>query len=214
MANILETLDINHSFDKDRVMRFPNIQLEKGESKLILGSSGIGKSTLLHVLGGLLKPTSGRVNFMGKSLYELSTKQLDQLRGKQIGIIFQKPHFMQSLTAIENLKLSNTISGGKSTTSQVYELAEQLNIQSRLQAFPHELSQGELQRLSICRAFLKKPAMILADEPTSALDDGNTAQVVNQLQSLQQTYDTALLIVTHDARLKNHQFHTIELGAE
>lgn len=179
---------------------------------LILGQSGVGKTTLLHILAGILKPQEGQVYIGDKALYGLSGNQLDKFRGQHIGLVFQKPHFVQSITAEENLLLTQKMAGQPTDKKLADSLLSKLNIGHRKSAKAYKMSQGEQQRLSIARAIINRPKVILADEPTSALDDKNCEKVIDLLKEQAEEVKASLLIVTHDNRLKDIFSNYIELS--
>ncbi|MCB0634089.1 MAG: ATP-binding cassette domain-containing protein [Saprospiraceae bacterium] len=184
-------------------LEFPDIRCQQAEQVLLLGQSGSGKTTLLQLLGGLRKPDAGQVVIGDTVINRLSTGTLDRFRGRQLGIIFQTPHFVRALSVEDNLLLAQRLAGQSSDRGRVAELLQRLDIPQKASVRPDQLSVGEQQRVAIARALVNRPLLILADEPTSALDDKNAAQVV-ALLSEQATADGAtLLIVTHDQRLKD-----------
>lgn len=192
--------------------KFPNIFCAKGEVLLVTGSSGKGKTTLLHLLGGLQQPSSGNISIDGTEITTLSTSKLDQFRGAQIGIIFQQPHFIASLNMLQNLELSSSLANKKIDSNKAKLLLEQLSIADQTFKKPSRLSQGQLQRASIARAMMNQPSVLLADEPTSSLDDANCEVVANLLAEQASKNNAALVIVTHDQRLKQMFHQTIELS--
>lgn len=202
---------LNHSYDGNTSIKFPDFKLEKGGKILLLGQSGCGKTTLLHLLGGLLPAQYGDVKIGDTSLKGLSFSQLDKFRGKNIGIIFQKPHFVKSLTVMENLVLTQKLAGVKIDKSAIKHLLTKLNIADKVNKKTNNLSQGEQQRVAIARALVNKPSVILADEPTSALDDNNTNEVIELLEQQATDNNATLIIVTHDNRLKERFQNRIEL---
>ncbi len=199
---MLQTKDLKYSYDGKTMLNFPDISCKEGERWLLLGQSGSGKTTLLHLLGGLRTAEEGDVVVGGTSLKNLSKSQLDQYRGKKIGIIFQKAHFVKALTVEENLMLAQNLAGQKISKERIEDLLERLNVGHKLKSKPDSLSIGEQQRVAIARALVNKPAIILADEPTSALDDKNCDEVIKLLEQQAQQENATLLIVTHDGRLK------------
>ena len=208
---MLKTAALSHSYTGSQRFDFPDLKCNSSESILVLGESGVGKTTLLHILAGILKPTEGEVLVNDASLYKLSGNKLDKFRGQNIGLVFQKPHFVQSISAEENLLLSQKMAGQSSDKSKIESLLSSLNIDHRAGAKPHTMSQGEQQRLSIARALINSPKIILADEPTSALDDKNCQQVVDLLQVQSSEVGASLIIVTHDNRLKDIFPNYVEL---
>ena len=145
----------------------------------------------------------GEVVINQTALHQLRGSRLDKFRGKTIGIIFQKPHFIRSLTAIENLFLTQALSGGKHDKSYAISLMDRLGIKNRAGKLTHTMSIGEQQRLAIARALINKPALILADEPSSALDDQNCTAMIELLQQVATEEGANLIVVTHDSRIKN-----------
>lgn len=199
---MLQTQNLEYSYTSGPVLRFPDIRCETGEHWLLLGQSGCGKTTLLHLLGGLLTPRQGTVILGETKLNALSSSQLDKFRGKKIGIIFQNPHFVRSLSVGENLALAQQLAGIAIDKNRIAHLLERLAIGHKQHVKTTELSQGERQRAAIARALVNKPEVILADEPTSALDDLNTVEVIRLLEETASEVNATLLVVTHDGRLK------------
>jgi len=197
---MLQTLQLEHHYTVKDKITFPDIICKAGDTFLILGQSGVGKTTLLHILGGLLRPTKGSVSIDGKNMYDISASKMDAYRGHYIGIIFQQAHFVQALTVKENLLLAQQM-GGTSDKNKIEELLSSLNIDHKADKYPENLSQGEKQRAAIARALVNNPKIILADEPTSALDDNNCNEVVQLLEQQAKEANAALIIVTHDNRL-------------
>ena len=201
---MLKTNGLQFSYDKQNEFTFPDFECQQGESWLLLGDSGSGKTTLLHLLAGMLRPTKGTVEINGTAINKLALGKLDAFRGNHIGMVFQKPHFIQSLTVGENIGLAQKLAGKSFEIKPIKELLDRLNIGEKFNKKPNKLSQGEQQRASIARAIINQPKLILADEPTSALDDNNTTQVTQLLEEQAAAVNATLLIVTHDNRLKNH----------
>ncbi len=200
---MLATNQLQFSYTRSQVMNFPDFDLQKGEHWLLLGQSGSGKTTLLHLLGGLLSPSSGSIRIGNTELGQLRASALDQFRGKNIGIVFQKSHFVRALSIGENLALAQQLAGLKPNRERIVELLERLNIGDKLRLKPDRLSIGEQQRAAIARALVNQAPIILADEPTSALDDHNATEVINLLEEQAKAQGSTLLVVTHDKRLKD-----------
>lgn len=200
---MLATKQLQFSYTRNQVMNFPDFNLQKGEHWLLLGQSGSGKTTLLHLLGGLLSPTGGSIRIGDTELGDLRASALDQFRGKNIGIVFQKSHFVRALSVGENLMLAQQLAGIKPNRERSIELLERLNIADKLRLKPDRLSIGEQQRAAIARALINQPPIILADEPTSALDDHNATEVIDLLEEQANELGSTLLVVTHDKRLKD-----------
>ncbi|HEY0175362.1 MAG TPA: ATP-binding cassette domain-containing protein, partial [Pedobacter sp.] len=172
---------VSHSYGNDHNISFKDWEINSGEQWLLLGESGSGKTTLLHVLTGILRPSKGEVKIDGTAVYSLSSKELDKFRGRNIGIIFQRPHLIKSLTIAENLVLAQSFAKLPEDLKRVTEVLESLGISAKKNAYPSELSQGQLQRVSIARAVINKPSLLIADEPTSSLDDKNALVVLELL---------------------------------
>ena len=206
---MLETKNLRFKYDNNLELNFPDIKTSK-ENLLILGASGVGKTTFLHLLSGLLKPINGEINLLGTKISKLKKSEMDRFRGKNIGIVFQKPHFINSLTVKENLQLAQYISK-KSDKNRIQSLLESLGIEDKANKKTQNLSQGEKQRVSIALAIVNSPKLILADEPTSSLDDLNCDKVINILKNQASKYKAKLIIITHDYRLKKHFKNTLSL---
>lgn len=182
---------------------FPDFSCASGEHLLVLGESGRGKTTLLHLLAGMIRPTHGEVEINGTITSGLSNAALDKFRGQNIGIIFQTAHFVESLSVVDNLMLSPFLSGKRTRKQEAMDALARLNVAEKQAEKPANLSVGEQQRVAIARAVFHQPALILADEPTSALDDHNTNEVIRLLEDQARQSGSALIIVTHDKRLKD-----------
>tara|TARA_B100000886_G_scaffold113598_1_gene76406 strand:+ start:481 stop:1101 length:621 start_codon:yes stop_codon:yes gene_type:complete len=206
---MLETKNLRFKYDNNLELNFPDIKTSK-ENLLILGASGVGKTTFLHLLSGLLKPMNGEIDLLGTKISNLKMSKMDRFRGKNIGIVFQKPHFINSLTVKENLQLAQYISK-KSDKNRIQSLLESLGIEDKANKKTQNLSQGEKQRVSIALAIVNSPKLILADEPTSSLDDLNCEKVINILKNQASKYKAKLIIITHDYRLKKHFKNTLSL---
>lgn len=207
---MIKTESLKFSYDGEKYFDFPDINLDSGENLLIIGNSGIGKTTLLHLLAGILKPESGSINISGTDISKFSDTELDKFRGDNIGIVFQKPHFISSLTINENLKLANYLSPSK-PSGDAKKILESLNIKDKYQQKPNQLSEGEKQRASIALALINSPSLILADEPTSSLDDFNCDNVIKLLKKQAKDHKAQLIVITHDARLKKHFKNNLNL---
>ena len=208
---MLQTKNLCYSYNNTQVLNFPDLNCKKGENWLLLGQSGSGKTTFLHLLGGLLSPQSGSIRMGDTDMTTLKTAALDHFRGQHIGIIFQTAHFIKALTVEENLILAQQLAGFKEDKTLIFSLLQKLNLAHKLKSKPSELSVGEAQRVAIARALINRPTVILADEPTSALDDKNTDEVIQLLEKQAAEAGATLLIVTHDGRLKNYFKNQIEL---
>ena len=208
---MISTSNITFSYNKDQIFHMPDLYCEAGNTILITGDSGKGKTTYLHILGGLLQPTTGTIEINKENMLALSEKKLDKFRGKNIGIVFQKSHFVSALTVLENLEMASWLATGKKNSARAKRLLEQLDVANQVNKLPSQLSIGQQQRVSIARALMNEPKVLLADEPTSSLDDKNAEKVIELLTSLSNEYKAALVIVTHDSRIKEKFINKITL---
>ncbi|QNN43084.1 ABC transporter ATP-binding protein [Pedobacter roseus] len=195
---------LSHLYEQGRRIKFPDWEIADMEQWLLLGSSGSGKSTLLNIISGLLKPTLGEVLINDTDLYQLTARNMDRFRGRHIGIIFQRPHLIRSLNVLDNLELAAVMAGLPIDGERNLLLLKELGIIELAKRYPDELSQGQLQRVSVARALVNKPDLLIADEPTSSLDDENAAQVIKMLTSQAKDNGAALIIATHDQRVRDH----------
>ncbi len=209
---MLQTKNLTFFYNKDVPFAFPDLICNISETLLITGNSGTGKTTLLHLSAGLLRPKNGEIIIENTNICKLSEKQLDQFRGTTIGLILQQSHFIASLTVLENIVLASWLATGKKATQKAEKLLEELDLQNQKHKLPSQLSIGQQQRVSIARALINEPKLLLADEPTSSIDDENAYKVADLLEKLSKEYKAALIIVTHDSRLKNKFSNQINLN--
>lgn len=199
---MIKTSSLSYSYSSEKKIHFRDLKVDKGEQFLLLGESGSGKTTLLHLLGGLLKSQSGSIEVNGTDITTLSESALDHFRGQHYGFIFQRNHLITALSVEKNLLMAPYLAGLPQDRNRVEEVLTQLGIADKKHAAIRELSLGQAQRVAIARAVLNKPTVILADEPTSALDDKNCDRVSDLLLEVAQQNQSALIIATHDQRLK------------
>lgn len=200
---MLNIKGLKHSYDSQTLINYPDWNVEEGNHAIILGNSGCGKTTLLHLIGGLMPPKEGNLVVAGENLSEKSNAKLDRFRGENIGIVFQKPHLVRSLTVKENLTLSQYLGRRKIDSKQAEEVLHQLGIKELADRKIHQISQGQAQRVSIARAVINSPKLLLADEPTASLDDENCRKVIDLLKSQAEKTGATLIVATHDHRVKN-----------
>ncbi|MCK0108595.1 ATP-binding cassette domain-containing protein [Flavobacteriaceae bacterium S0825] len=208
---MLKTVDVTFSYTKESSFNFPDIELTSSQSLLILGKSGIGKTTLLHLLAGILSPDNGNIFINDTNITSIGSKKLDAFRGRHIGIVFQNTIAVSSLTVYENLQARLYFSGISKQKEAIENILNQLDLVSVKNQKPNTLSTGQLQRLGIALGVIHKPDIILADEPTSSLDDENCELVIDLLKSQAKKSNANLIIITHDQRIKNSFTNTIVL---
>ena len=201
---ILQSSDLSFHYNKGTNLVFPNIEIQAHQHSLVLGDSGTGKATLLHLLSGLSQPSTGGVHLLGQDLYQLKGAALDAYRKKNMGFIFQEAHLLQNLTVVENIKLAQSLAKFPVDEDAIFAVLGQLQLQDKAKSLPNQLSRGQRQRTAIARAIINKPALLIADEPTASLDDSNTQRVLDLLMEMADTHASTLLIATHDKRIKDH----------
>jgi len=180
-----------------------SLQIPSGKKVAITGRSGSGKSTLLHLAAGIDVPTRGEVSFLGRNLADLSDRQRTLQRRDHIGLVFQFFHLLPHLTVWENVVLPGWIAGDSAEENEVRagDLLQRVDLRARAQEPAQKLSGGEMQRVAICRALLRRPRLLLADEPTGNLDDENSVKVMELLVRLVEEEKSTLLYVTHSLEL-------------
>ncbi len=180
-----------------------NLTVSRGETIIISGPSGAGKTTLVTLLGGILTPTSGTIRIAGHDIGAMSAAGSAEVRRSKVGFVFQTFGLLDALTARENVEVALNLSGrgGASARDKAESLLVSLGMEKRLRAKPRTLSGGEKQRVAIARALMNDPELILADEPTANLDSKQGRQVADILRSLADTYDVAVVVVSHDQRI-------------
>ena len=204
---VLEAKNLGKTYQEGKlvtpVLKGLNFSMQASERLAIIGSSGSGKSTLLHLLAGLDQPTEGEVFLMGERLSHLSEVKRGQLRNRYVGFVYQFHFLLPELTAVENVMMPLRIrrTHWKQAQEKAEFILQKVGLSHRLHHKPSELSGGERQRVAIARALITDPACILADEPTGNLDEKAAAEVFELMLDLNQEFETALLIVTHDLKL-------------
>ncbi|MDQ3744923.1 MAG: ABC transporter ATP-binding protein [Acidobacteriota bacterium] len=183
-------------------LRGVSLDVEEGEFVAIMGPSGCGKSTMLHLLGGLLTPTSGRIIIDDEDLTAATDARRTDIRRRKIGFVFQRFNLFPTLTAEGNLKLAERIHGGgenrRGDPERRREVLRMLQLEDKMHHKPLELSGGEQQRVALARAVVTQPAIILADEPTGNLDSENSAIVLNMFQEMNYRFNQTIIMITHN----------------
>lgn len=178
-----------------------NLTIDKGEIVAIVGASGSGKSTMLHVMGGVDVPTSGNVIIDGKDITRLSDEEMSVFRRRKIGFVFQSYHLIPVLTVEENIKMPILLDHRKPDREYIDHIIEMLGLKDRKKYLPNQLSGGQQQRAAIARALANRPSLVLADEPTGALDSKNGNEVLTLLQDSVKKLGQTLVLITHNVDL-------------
>ena len=214
---ILRTNDLHKSYDLGRrlieVLHGVSLEIGEGEFLSLQGASGTGKSTLLHLLGGLDDPTSGEVFASGQSLSAMSSTRLANWRNGEVGFVFQSYHLLPEFDALENVLLPARMAHANRAESQnrAESLLERVGLAKRMHHLPAELSGGEQQRVALARALINQPQLLLADEPTGNLDSKTGGEVLDLLCELQSEANLTMIITTHDDKVANRAHQTVQL---
>ena len=195
------------------ILDIPQWNIEAGEQVVVVGASGCGKTTMLHIIAGILRPTSGHVLIDGWDTPLLNEAERDQFRARRIGYVFQTFNLLPGFTAYENVLLGMTFAGDRNDKHRAKLLLERVGLGHRLNHKPGQLSVGEQQRVSVARALANKPKLVLADEPTANVDVGNQQQVIDMLRQTCDEEGVALILVTHSPEVAS-QFDRVDKLAE
>jgi putative ABC transport system ATP-binding protein len=204
MRTILKAENLEKVYRVGRVdvpaLRGVSLEVQEGEFLAIMGPSGCGKSTMLHLLGGLLTPTSGRISIDDEDLTAATDARRTDIRRRKIGFVFQRYNLFPTLTAEGNLRLAERIhqANGADDPERRREVLRLLKLEDKMHHKPLELSGGEQQRVALARAIVTRPAIILADEPTGNLDSENSALVLNMFQELNYRFNQTIVMITHN----------------
>ena len=196
------------------VLRGVDVEIARGDFVALRGASGTGKSTLLHLIGGLDTPNAGEIFFDGQSLTKFSESELTHFRNRRVGFVFQAYHLLPELTALENVCLPARVARISVSTAakRAEELLARVGLKDRLDHKPSELSGGEQQRVAIARALINEPELLLADEPTGNLDSHTGGEIIELLKNLRAEKQTTLVIATHDANVAAYAERVVELA--
>lgn len=195
------------------VLKGIDLEISAGEIVIVMGPSGVGKSTLLHIIGGLDRPSSGEVLIDENNLFSLKDKELAIYRNEAIGFVFQFHHLLPEFTAKENVMLPGMMHGRDivSAERKALNMLEEIGLSNRLDHKPSELSGGEQQRVAVARALINNPRLVLADEPTGNLDKQNSETLYELILDLNKKYNQTFIIVTHNDLMTKHAHRVIEL---
>lgn len=205
MDEILKVENLTKVYGKgeNRVVAVDNVSfsVKRGEFVAIVGSSGSGKSTILHLIGGVDRPTSGKVYIEGKDVYSLNEENLAIFRRRQVGLIYQFYNLIPILNVVENITLPCDLDGKKVEKTRIDEILKVLGLENRKNNLPNELSGGQQQRVSIGRALINNPAIILADEPTGNLDSNASEEIIKLLKESNKKYNQTIIMITHNLEI-------------
>jgi len=214
---LMQAIDVYKTYASDgkrvEVLRGLNLTIEKGEVVNILGASGVGKSTLLHILGALDRPSGGRIIHDGVDIFSLNDRDLAAFRNRKIGFVFQFHHLLPEFTALENVMMPGLVAGWPKAkaVSEAEEVLGSLGLEHRLLHKPGELSGGEQQRVAVARAIVLEPDLVLADEPTGNLDTKTSEEVHRMLMELNAQRQITMIIVTHNLTMANLRGRNLKL---
>ena len=212
---ILETINLTKTYGQNETsvnaLNDANIEVEAGEFVSIIGPSGSGKSTMLHLMGGLERPTSGTVKIEGKDIYKLSESRLAQYRRQKIGFMFQQYNLIPVLNVRENIEMPLMLDKANIDKDYIDDIIEFLGLTSRQNHLPNQLSGGQQQRVAIARALAAKPAIVLADEPTGNLDTKTTDEVMKLLKKSIKKYNQTLIMITHNENIAKNADRIISI---
>lgn len=216
---LLKAEGVYKSYDDDyggpplQVLENVSLEVKKGTITSIVGSSGSGKSTLLHILGGLDKPNQGSVLWGDKDISVMKSDALAEFRNKNIGFVFQFHHLLPEFTALENISMPALIAGEsiKEASERALDLMKRFGVADRRFHRPTQLSGGEQQRVSMARALMNNPDLILADEPTGNLDDANTQVILDLLFELRDRDGVSVLLITHEKNIAERSDTILEI---
>ncbi len=196
------------------VLKDVNLRIDAGERVAVVGASGAGKTTLMHIIGGLDRPTVGSVRFGDRDIFTLKGEELDTFRNRTIGFVFQFHQLLPEFTALENVMLPALIAGRgfRKAAEPARSLLEEVGLGARLTHKPGELSGGEQQRVAIARALVMEPQVLLADEPTGNLDSGTSDEIYRLLRELHESRGLTMVIVTHSPTLAGRMDRVVQMA--
>ena len=214
---VLEGIDIHKSFQTGaetlHVLRGVDIRIKRGEIVSVVGASGVGKSTLLHILGALDRPTKGKVRLDSTDVFALNDKRLAHFRNKTVGFVFQFHHLLPEFSALENVMMPRLIAGEETETikEKAWQYLSEVGLADRAHHKPGELSGGEQQRVAVARALVNEPQIVIADEPSGNLDKATGEELHNLISELNRKKEQTFIIATHNQALAQRAHRTIRL---
>jgi putative ABC transport system ATP-binding protein len=214
MPDILHLRDVKKNYVQPdgselRILDIPDFRVAVGEQLALVGKSGCGKTTLLHVIAGISRPDSGKVRIDDLDITLMSEAECDRFRAERIGYVFQTFNLLAAFSAVENVLIAMRFASGRPNKARAYHLLERVGLSHRVTHRPTQLSVGEQQRVAVARALANKPKILLADEPTANVDAGHQQQVLDLIRETCREENVALMIVTHSAEVAG-QFNRVD----
>ena len=215
VSNIaLKISDLEFGYSKKPLLEIDELQIQKGEHLAVIGPSGCGKTTFMHLVAGLLRPQVGTIEIQGCDITRLKEWEMDRFRGRSIGVVFQRLHLLSAISVLNNLLLAQRLARMAPDKKKAMTLLDRLGIAGQAHALPAMLSQGQAQRAAIARAVIHSPSLVIGDEPTSALDNSSAADAIQLIKELSESVGFALLIVTHDERVRSSMDRVLDLESQ
>ena len=210
----IDVTKLRFDYNQQPILNIDRFTLTSGQSTAVIGPSGCGKTTLLHLLAGLVRPDSGTIKLFDQDLSQLKGATLDRFRGERIGLVFQRFHLLAALSVQDNVLLAQRLARRPVDQLRMTQLFERLGLTGLENRKPATLSHGQAQRVAIARALIHGPELVMADEPTSALDDHQAEQALALLCDAAESVGAALIIVTHDQRVRGRTPNVFELATQ
>ena len=210
----LKIRGLEFGYSKEPLLEIDELQIQKGEHLAVIGPSGCGKTTFMHLVSGLIRPQVGTIEIQGCNITRLKEWEMDRFRGRSIGVVFQRLHLLSAISVLNNLLLAQRLARMAPDKKKAMKLLDRLGIAAQAHSQPAILSQGQAQRAAIARAVIHNPSLVIGDEPTSALDNASAADAIELIKELSERVGFALLIVTHDERVRGSMDRVLDLGGQ
>ena len=210
----LKIRGLEFGYSKEPLLEIDELQIQKGEHLAVIGPSGCGKTTFMHLVSGLIRPQVGTIEIQGCNITRLKEWEMDRFRGRSIGVVFQRLHLLSAISVLSNLLLAQRLARMTPDKKKAMKLLDRLGIAAQAHSLPAILSQGQAQRAAIARAVIHNPSLVIGDEPTSALDNASAADAIQLIKELSESVGFALLIVTHDERVRGSMDRVLDLGGQ
>lgn len=210
----LKIRGLEFGYGKEPLLEIDELQIQKGEHLAVIGPSGCGKTTFMHLVSGLIRPQVGTIEIQGCNITRLKEWEMDRFRGRSIGVVFQRLHLLSAISVLSNLLLAQRLARMTPDKKKAMKLLDRLGIAAQAHSLPAILSQGQAQRAAIARAVIHNPSLVIGDEPTSALDKASAADAIQLIKELSESVGFALLIVTHDERVRGSMDRVLDLGGQ